>query len=123
LGSVSKWSFLRNNNITAFASLNDARAAKVHDAEYFGSSQVDVCNSFAGIAPFTDLAQVKKFTNRKVAVERIWTAIQVLSANVAKPATHVAPAKSKQRRPARCFEGKGVAWLERSPAHVFATFR
>ena len=27
------------NNITAFASLDEARAAKIHDAEYFGSSQ------------------------------------------------------------------------------------
>ena len=28
-----------NNNITAFASLDDAQAAKIHNAEYFGSSQ------------------------------------------------------------------------------------
>jgi hypothetical protein len=28
-----------NNNITAFASLDDARAAKIHHAEYFGSPQ------------------------------------------------------------------------------------
>jgi hypothetical protein len=53
--------------ITAFASLEEARAAKIHDAEYFGSSQelaklvaswprnrpVEIWNSFAGIAPFT----------------------------------------------------------------------
>jgi hypothetical protein len=101
-----------NNNITAFASLDEARAAKIHNAEYFGSSQelaklvgswprtrpVEIWNSFAGVAPFTDLTPVKKFTNRKVAVERIWTAIQVLLASVAKPAAHVAPAKGKRKK-------------------------
>jgi hypothetical protein len=101
-----------NNNITAFASLDEARAAKIHNAEYFGSSQelaklvqswpparpVEIWNSFAGIAPFTELKPVKKFTNRKVAVERIWTAIQVVLANLAKPAAHVAPAKGKRKK-------------------------
>jgi hypothetical protein len=41
---------------------------------------------------------VKKFTDRKVAVARIWKAVQVLPANVAKPATHVAPAKGKRNK-------------------------
>jgi hypothetical protein len=103
-----------NNNITAFASLDEARAAKIRNAEYFGTSQelaklvaswprtrpVEIWNSFAGVAPFTTLKPVKKFTNRKVAVERIWTAVQVLLANVAKPATHVAPAKGKRNKDA-----------------------
>jgi hypothetical protein len=103
-----------NNNITAFASLDDARAAKIHDAEYFGTSQelaklvaswprtrpVEIWNSFAGVAPFTHLKPVKKFTNRKAAVARIWQAVQVLLANVAKPTTHVAPAKGKRSKDA-----------------------
>jgi hypothetical protein len=103
-----------NNNITAFASLVEARAAKIHNAEYFGSSQelaklvgswprtrpVEIWNSFAGVAPFTDLKPAKKFTDRKVAVTRIWTAIQVLLANVAKPAAHVAPPKGKRKKDA-----------------------
>jgi hypothetical protein len=103
-----------NNNLTAFASLDDARAAKIQNAEYFGSSQelaklvaswprirpVEIWNSFAGIAPFTGLKPVKKFTDRKAAVARIWDAVQVLSANVAKPAAHVAPAKSKRKKDA-----------------------
>jgi uncharacterized protein DUF3489 len=103
-----------NSNITAFASLDEARAAKIHNAEYFGTSQelaklvaswprnrsVEIWNSFAGVAPFTDLKPVKKFTNRKMAVERIWTAIQVLLANVAKPAANVAPAKGKRKKDA-----------------------
>ena len=103
-----------NNNITAFASLDEARAAKIHTAEYFGSSQelaklvgswprtrpVEIWNSFAGVAPFTTLKPVKKFTDRKVAVARIWEAVQVLLANDAKPAAHVAPAKGKRGKDA-----------------------
>ena len=52
------------NNITVFASLEEARAAKINNAEYFGSAQklaklaagwpanrsVEIWNSFAGVA-------------------------------------------------------------------------
>jgi hypothetical protein len=103
-----------NNKITAFASLEEARAAKIHNAEHFGTSQdlaklvaswprtrpVEIWNSFAGVAPFTTLKPVTKFTNRKVAVARIWEAVQVLLANVAKPATRVTPAKGKRNKDA-----------------------
>jgi hypothetical protein len=103
-----------NNNITAFASLDEAQAAKIHDAEYFGSSHqlarlitswprnrpVEIWNSFAEVAPFSTLKPVRKFPNRKVAVERIWEAIQVLLANVGKPAANVAPARRKQKKAA-----------------------
>ena len=103
-----------NNNITAFASVEQARAAKIHNAEYFGSSQElaklvdswpgtrpgEIWNSFAGVAPFTTLKPVKKFTNRRVAGTRIWEAVQVLLANVGKPAPHVAPAKRKRNKDA-----------------------
>jgi hypothetical protein len=103
-----------NSNITAFASLDEARAAKIHNAEYFGSPQelaklvaswprtrpVEIWNSFAGVAPFTALKPVKKFTDRKVAVARIWEAVQVLLANVARPATYVAPPKGKRNKDA-----------------------
>jgi hypothetical protein len=58
-----------DNNITAFASLQEARKAKSNQAEYFGSAQelaklvaswqatrpVDIWNSFAGVAPFSSL--------------------------------------------------------------------
>jgi hypothetical protein len=103
-----------NHNITAFASLEEARAAKTNNAEYFGSSQelaklaaswpgnrpVEIWNSFAGVAPFTSLQPVKRFTNRKVAVARIWKAVQALLANVGKPTAHVAPVKRKRKRDA-----------------------
>jgi len=101
-----------NNNITAFASLEEARAAKINHAEYFGSAQelaklmaswpakrpAEIWNSFAGVAPFTDLAPVKRFTNRKVAVERIWKAVQTLSAKVAKQAANAASAKGRRKK-------------------------
>jgi hypothetical protein len=100
------------NNITAFASLEEARSAKINNAEYFGSAQelaklaaswparrpVEIWNSFAGVAPFTSLKPVKKFPNRKAAVAEIWKAVQALSANVAKQAAHVAPAKGKRKK-------------------------
>jgi hypothetical protein len=97
-----------------FASLDEAKAAKINHAEYFGSSQelaklvpswpanrpIEVWNSFAGVAPFTKLKPVKRFTNRKVAVARIWEAVQALLANVGKQAAHVAPAKGKPNKDA-----------------------
>jgi Protein of unknown function (DUF3489) len=43
---------------------------------------------------------VKKFTDRKSAVARIWDAIQVVLATVVKPAAHVAPAKGKRNKDA-----------------------
>jgi len=43
---------------------------------------------------------VKTFTNRTVAVARIWKAVQALLGNVGKPAAHVAPAKGKQKKDA-----------------------
>jgi hypothetical protein len=102
------------NNITAFASPEEARAAKINNAEFFGSSQelaklaaswpanrpVEVWNSFAGVAPFTELKPVKKFTNRKVAVTRIWEAVQALLANVRKQTAQAAPAKGKRNKDA-----------------------
>jgi hypothetical protein len=40
----------------------------------------EVWNSFAGVPPFGDLKPVKKFTDRKTAVARIWKAVQALTA-------------------------------------------
>src|SRR5208282_784615 len=54
---------------------------------------VEIWNSFAGAAPFINLKPVKKFANRKAAVERIWEAVQVLLANVGKPASTTRPRK------------------------------
>jgi hypothetical protein len=48
-------------------------------ADWPSSRLLDIWNSFAGVAPFDELKLVKKFTNRKSAVERIWKAIQRLT--------------------------------------------
>ena len=41
---------------------------------------------------------MKKFTNRKAAVARIWAAVQRLSADVAQPVADVASAKGKAKK-------------------------
>jgi hypothetical protein len=57
------------------------------------SRLIDAWNSFAGVAPFKDLKPIKKFTNRKTAVARIWNAVTRLSPLVGPVAADVAPAK------------------------------
>jgi hypothetical protein len=48
------------------------------------------------------LKPVKKFTNRKAAVARIWSAVARLSPDVAQPAHDVAPAQGKpEKSPAK----------------------
>ena len=74
-----------DNNVTAHALLpagtNEAQAfttarelAKI-TATWPASRLVETWNSFAAVAPFQDLKSVKKFTNRKHAVARIFEAI------------------------------------------------
>jgi Protein of unknown function (DUF3489) len=64
-------------------------------AEWPASRLVDTWNSFAGVAPFDDLKPVKKFTDRKAAVARIFKAVERLSPEVAPPAT---PARTERTR-------------------------
>jgi hypothetical protein len=57
---------------------------------------VEIWNGFAGVPPFGDLKPVKKFTDRKTAVARIWRAVQALTpkqARAAKEATEAEAAK------------------------------
>jgi uncharacterized membrane protein len=76
-----------DGNITAFASQKEAQAADIAGAEYFDSQEelaklatawpvsrlVDIWNGLPGVAP------VKKFTDRKTALARIWKAAQALT--------------------------------------------
>ena len=48
----------------------------------------------------SELKPVKKFTNRKAAVARIWAAVQRLSADTAEPAADVAATKGKAKNEA-----------------------
>jgi hypothetical protein len=68
-----------------------------------GDELVQLWNSFAGVTPFDDLKPVKKFTDRKTAVARIWKAVQRLdapkAANVAQqgaPISNEAAPKAKR---------------------------
>jgi hypothetical protein len=67
-------------------------------ADWPASRLVEVWNSFAGVTPFDDLKPVKKFTSRKAAVARIWSAVVRLSPDVAQPACDVAPTKAKSKK-------------------------
>jgi len=83
------------DNLQSFAS--EKELAKLA-AEWPGSRLIEVWNSSAGVAPFTELKPVKKFTDRKAAVARIWAAVQRLSADVAQQASDVAPTESKAKK-------------------------
>jgi hypothetical protein len=78
-----------DNNITAHSG---ASAASITTEKFSSEKELaklaanwpsqrllDIWNSFAGAAPFAELKLVKKFTDRKSAVERIWKAIQRLT--------------------------------------------
>jgi hypothetical protein len=62
-------------------------------AEWPASRLVELWNSFAGVAPFTDCKPVKKFENRDKAVARIWTTIQRLG-------NAIAPTPPQEPKPA-----------------------
>src|SRR6202790_686434 len=84
----------RDNNITAFTKRNDAESANGDAfrsqtelselaAAWPASRLVEIWNSIPGFVP------VKKFTNRKTAVLRIWKAIQSLDGGVAAHAANL----------------------------------
>src|SRR5580692_465137 len=97
MSGMSTFTIDSANNIAVFASQDEATAAKINSAEYFGSARelnklagswpanrlVEIWNSFAGVAPFDNWKPVKKFKDRKTAVARIWEAIQRMLPNVA----------------------------------------
>src|SRR5438270_6996770 len=73
-------------------------------AEWPASRLVELWNSFAGVAPFTNCEPVKKFENRDKAVGRIWTTIQRLGNAIepkpnedAKPPQEVKAATGKKK--------------------------
>jgi len=73
---------------------------------------VQIWNSFAGVAgPFADLKPVKKFTDRKTAVKRIWAAIQKLDTPEAQ---ETAPAAPQAADVAPKKGGQGQRWRVRA---------
>jgi hypothetical protein len=99
-----------DNNIAAHA----GQPASAENVQSFTSQQelaklaadwpaarlVEIWNSFAAVAPFDRLRPVKKFINRKVAVARIWAAVQRLSVDAAQPTRNIAPSAKPARKSA-----------------------
>jgi hypothetical protein len=95
-----------DNNITAHAELpagadqafaSEKELAKL-SADWPASRLVDTWNNFAGVVPFDDLKPVTKFRDRKAATERIWKAVQRLTAAVAPTLAQEGPKKARAKK-------------------------
>jgi hypothetical protein len=89
------------NNITAFATKQEAGEGESFStqdelaglaANWPATRLVEIWNSVPGLTP------VKKFTNRKSAVARIWKAIQSLNGDAGGAAAAVAPKQAKKTK-------------------------
>jgi hypothetical protein len=102
---MTTFAIATDNNITAFTAAEQVPEGQDRFAteKEFANLSADwplnrfpeVWNTFAGVVPFGDLKPVKKFTDRKTAVTRIWKAIQALTPTPAPEAAPVAPKKAK----------------------------
>ena len=100
-----------DNNITAFPAAEQIPEGQEHfatekelaklAANWPADRLIQVWNGFAGVTPFDELKPVKKFTDRKSAVARVWKAIQRLDAPAAPQAADVAPKKTKATKTAK----------------------
>ena len=85
------------DNVVAFATEKELTKLS---ADWPITRFVEVWNAFAGAPPFGDLKPVKKFTDRKTAVARIWKAIQPLGEELLRTSIRDAEAKLKAARTA-----------------------
>ena len=85
------------DNVVAFATEKELTKLS---ADWPITRFVEVWNAFAGAPPFGDLKPVKKFTDRKTAVTRIWKAIQPLGEELLRTSIRDAEAKLKAARTA-----------------------
>ncbi len=121
---MTTYAIENDNAITAFAEYEDALNYRIGNIEGTFSSEkelakltggwaigrfVEVWNGFAGVAPFAELKPVKKFTDRKTAIDRIWKAIQTLTPTPARHAAPVAPTKAKAAKGATDKDAAPVA--------------
>ncbi|MBS1877850.1 MAG: DUF3489 domain-containing protein [Acidobacteria bacterium] len=108
-----------DNNITAFAAAeqipesqerfaSEKELAKLA-ANWPADRLLQTWNSFAGVAPFDDLKPVKKFTDRKTAVARIWKAVQRLNVPAASQGADVAPKGKRSRKAATAADATPTA--------------
>jgi hypothetical protein len=120
-------------NVTAYPTLAEAKqaiAAAEGEPRLVVSSEaelnssplglgqlVEIWNGFAGVVPFDDLKPVRKFTDRKTAVARIWRAIQRLAPVVPETApsgpqgAQGAPKKARTSQEATAGEGTKKAQI------------
>ena len=108
-----------DNNITAFPAAEQIPEGQEHfasekelaklAANWPGDRLVLLWNGFAGVTPFDDLKPVKKFTDRKSAVARVWKAIQRLDAAPAPQAADVTAKGKKSRKAAKAEDGAPTA--------------
>ena len=102
---MTTFAIATDNNITAFAAAEQVPEGQDRFAteKEFAKLSSDwpltrfpeVWNAFAGVVPFDSLKPVKKFTDRKTAVTRIWKAIQALTPAPAPQTAPVAPKAAK----------------------------
>ena len=83
------------DNVVAFATEKELTKLS---ADWPITRFVEVWNAFAGAPPFGDLKPVKKFTDRKTAVARIWKAIQTLGEELLRASIRDTEAKLKAAR-------------------------
>ena len=116
---MTTFAIATDNNITAFTAAEQVPEGQDHFAteKEFAKLSADwpltrfpeVWNAFAGVVPFDGLKPVKKFTDRKTAVTRIWKAIQALTPAPAPQAAPVAPKKAKATKQASPKDDATVA--------------
>ena len=94
------------DNVVAFATEKDLTKLS---ADWPITRFVEVWNAFAGAPPFGDLKPVRKFTDRRTAVSRIWKAIQALTPTPAPQAAPVAPKKAKATKQTTAKEAAPAA--------------
>ena len=123
-----------DNAITAFPAAEQIPEGQEHfatekelaklAANWPADRLVQIWNSFAGVAGFGgDLKPVKKFTDRKSAVARIWKAIQPLCAPVTPQAADVAPKGKRSRKAATSKDAAPTAREGSKKAIVLALIR
>ena len=113
---MTTFAIATDNNITAFTAAE--QVPEGHDrfatekefaklsADWPINRFAEVWNAFAGVVPFDSLKPVKKFTDRKTAVGRIWKAIQALTPT---PTSQAAPAAPKKARATKQATAKSDA--------------
>ncbi len=107
---MTTFTIATDNNITAFAAAEQVPEGQDRFAteKEFAKLSADwpltrfpeIWNAFAGVVPFDTLKPVKKFTDRKTAITRIWKAIQALTPTPAPQAAPAAPKKAKAAKDA-----------------------